>query len=106
MKENDEWPSRVTMRRLDRVERKSRRHHDRVERLWKERRKKVDVCPDCGSGRIGLNESHAYRWHKYCVECADCYYCGESRPTMRWAIRAWNRDPGTYGRIYKDGGRV
>lgn len=67
------------------------RRHMRTGRKWRRLKKLADVCPACFSDRVGLNESHTSIWKRFWLECDECYYCGKSRPTIRMAIRTWNR---------------
>lgn len=70
---------------------------DRVGRRWKKLKSKVNPCPFCHSCRQWLARSLMNRIKRYHVECDVCYWCGKSMPTIRMAIRAWNRDKGTLG---------
>lgn len=70
---------------------KYRRKYIRVSCKWQRLKFHVKYCPNCYSPNIGLNESHTYKWRRFWLECDDCYTCGKSRPTIRMAIRSWNR---------------
>lgn len=70
---------------------KYRRKYIRVSRKWQRLKFHVKYCPNCYSPNIGLNESHTYKWRRFWLECDDCYTASKSRPTIRMAIRSWNR---------------
>ena len=76
----------------DRKEEELRRRHERVRRKWREKNVKAKPCPNCGCGKLGLNDSILHRWKRFYLECENCHWCGKSRPTIGTAIRAWNRD--------------
>ena len=65
---------------------------ERIGRRWQKQRSKAQSCPDCDSPRLWLNHSMTNRFNPYWVECGDCHWCGKSRPTIRLAIRIWNKD--------------
>ena len=52
--------------------------------------KKINPCCLCGSQALAI-------WHsdnkkgRYFVSCQICHNCGESKFTMRGAIRQWNK---------------
>ena len=67
---------------------------DRVGQKWKKLRGKVHPCPNCNSCRQWLSRSLMNRIKRYHIECDVCYWCGKSMPTIRMAIRMWNREKG------------
>lgn len=69
----------------------------RVGRRWKKLKSKVRPCPFCHYRRQWLARSLMNRIKRYHIECDVCNWCGKSMPTIRMAIREWNRDKGTLG---------
>lgn len=52
--------------------------------------KKVNPCCLCGSQTLGIWRN-ANKNGRYFVSCQICHNCGESKLTMRGAIRQWNK---------------
>lgn len=71
------------------------RNHDRIEKRWQKLKKKAYRCPDCLNVKVGLNDSFMHKFHRFFIECENCHWCGESRPTIMLAIYAWNKEPRT-----------
>jgi hypothetical protein len=70
------------------------RRHNRIEKKWRKLKDRVHCCEQCGEIRIGLNHSWARYYQKFFLECEYCHRCGKSKPTIRAAIREWNKsDP-------------
>lgn len=74
------------------MRKREERRHKRVSRKWNRLGPKADACPECNEHELGLNDSLTHRWKRFFVECEHCHWCGKSRPTIRWAIRAWNKE--------------
>ena len=76
--------------------------HEKVGEKWIRIKGAANPCPECNSQRIWLNDSYTYKWKRFFVECADCHWCARSMPTIRLAIRAWNKDGGKkYAKMLK-----
>ena len=69
-----------------------KRHHERIHRKYVKLRPTIKDC-NCG-GFVGMNEIMGlrlkFKW--FYIECEDCHWCSRSMPTIRTAIRAWNKD--------------
>lgn len=65
---------------------------DRVGRVWKKLKNRVQPCPCCHSRRQRLSRSLTNRIKRYWIKCDICHWCVKSSPTIRMAIRAWNND--------------
>jgi len=64
--------------------------HKRIEQKWKKLKSKCKPCPNCGSTNIELADAFLNKFYTFHVECENCYWCGYSRPVIRWAIWRWN----------------
>ena len=69
---------------------KHERHYNKMHKKYLRLKPTIKPCT-CG-GSIGMNEVRNQIWKKFFVECDQCHYCNISKPTMRMAIRAWNRE--------------
>lgn len=85
----DKWEE---SRLLAKVRKKAESRHRRVGKAWNKLKHKALYCPECGSLRIGLADSYTSLLRRFYVSCEECYWCGNSRPTIRWAIHAWNKE--------------
>ena len=59
---------------------------------WLELKRTCLRCPNCHNERVGLNEVLSTFFHRFFVECEECHWCGKSRPTIKWAIKVWNKE--------------
>lgn len=66
------------------------RHHNRIHRKYVKLRPTIKDCI-CG-GLVGMNEAIGRKYKRFYIECEDCHWCSKSMPTIRMAIRAWNKD--------------
>lgn len=71
---------------------KYKKHHDRIHRKYVKLRPTMMNCT-CG-GLVGMNEimGRTFKFKRFYIECEDCHWCSKSMPTIRMAIRAWNKD--------------
>lgn len=69
-----------------------RRRHERVGRKWKKLKPKAKHCPNCRCHSIGLNDFYFRKFKRFFLECENCHWCGKSYPTIRMAIRSWNKE--------------
>ena len=47
-------------------------------------------CPNCGSEKIWRVHSTTSKF-TWWIECAECHWCGKTRPFEWMAIKVWNR---------------
>ena len=65
---------------------------NRINRKWQKLKPKADRCPNCGCRIVGLNDCFMYKWKRFFINCEECHWCGRRKPTIRMAIKAWNKD--------------
>lgn len=63
----------------------------RIEKKWNKIKSKAKPCPDCGCKDVGLNDCFMRRFKRFFLECEECHWCGKTYPTIRMAVRSWNR---------------
>lgn len=81
--------------------RRMRKRHERVGKLWRRLRPKVDCCPDCFETNVLLNDSFvASRIKRYSIECNNCHWVSKSFPTIRMAVHSWNMQMPTDAVMY------
>ena len=86
----------------DRQDIKLRKRHKRVERKWQKLKPECECCPDCFEKVFGLNDSLFHRIKRFSVECENCHWVGKSMPTIKLAVRAWNKQENPSKQIYND----
>lgn len=86
----------------DREDRYLRKRHKRVAKRWKKLKPMVKCCPDCFETRVGLNDSIMHRRKRFYLECENCHWCGKSMPTIRLAVRSWNKQKPCSAHLYDD----
>ena len=78
------------------------KRYEKTQRKWDKLKHRAKCCPDCFCENVGLNESHLSKWKRFYLECENCHWCGDSYPTIKMAIRNWNRQLPPSADLYKD----
>lgn len=86
----------------DREDRRLRKRHHRVAKKWLKLKPTVNCCPDCFEKRVGLNDSLTSRIKRFSIECENCHWWGKSMPTIKLAVREWNKQKPWSVHLYDD----
>ena len=81
---------------------KYERHHERIHKKYVKLRPSIMSCT-CG-GLVGMNEimGRRFKFKRFYIECEDCHWCSSSMPTIRLAIKAWNKDMKNHDKWYSE----